>query len=295
MATNDQSGRDQGRQQHDQSQGSSSQGAGRQYGGSSPGASQPSAYQQPGSSQQGGAQQAITGQSGTGAQRGGWAGDRQRSGSGQESALARRGSQGLATGSPYGYFGGGPFSIMRRMSDEMDRLFESIGFGGAGADPTGSSRGALTGGTSMWSPHVEVYEKGDKLVITADLPGVKKDDVNVEIDNDQIVLQGERKEERSSNERGFYRSERTYGSFYRVLALPEGVNAENANATFRDGVLTIELDVPRRVSARKLEIRDSSGAWGSTTGASGGSQSSGATGTGSNAAAGSQGESKTQS
>jgi len=149
---------------------------------------------------------------------------------------------------------------MRRISDEMDRLFEGFGFGRSASGEPGW-QGALTPGfeqgSALWSPHLEMYERDGKLVVTADLPGVKKEDVNVEVDQDAITIQGQRRHEEFSQERGYYRSERSYGSFYRMVPLPEGADPSTASATFRDGVLEITLPVPqRRASSRSLEIKD---------------------------------------
>jgi HSP20 family protein len=102
-----------------------------------------------------------------------------------------------------------------------------------------------------------MYERDGKLMVTADLPGVNKEDVKVEVDQDAIVIQGQRRQEQSSQERGYYRSERSYGSFYRTIPLPEGVDSSTANATFRNGVLQITLQVPqKRSTSRSLEIKD---------------------------------------
>jgi HSP20 family protein len=158
-------------------------------------------------------------------------------------------------------FGGvesGPFGLMRRLSEDMDRLFESFGMGGSLA--RGAGVAWPTGGEGLrqlWSPHIEVCERGDRLVIQADLPGVRKEDVNVQIENDQIVIQGERKQESTREEGGYFHTERSYGTFYRTVALPEGVDADQAKATFRDGVLEVELPVPQqRTRGRRLEIGD---------------------------------------
>ena len=157
-------------------------------------------------------------------------------------------------------FYGGPFSAMRRISEDMDRLLDSFGFG-RGLFPT-FGQSALSGygregASALWTPHIEVSERDGKFLVAADLPGVKKEDVSVEITQDAVTLQGQRKQEKSSSEGGFYRSERSYGSFYRMIPLPEGANTENASATFRDGVLQIEIEVPQqKSSSRKLEIKD---------------------------------------
>lgn len=212
---------------------------------------------------QGGAGQSHQGQGGENQGRGvgtsTWQGGRQSGG-----PLATRGGSSM---SPYygssGY-GSGPFSVMRRISDEMDRLFENFGMGrslfenepGQGRWDTGSYG---QGAPSMWSPHVEVSERNGKLCIQADLPGMKRDDIHVRIEDDEVVIQGERRQEQSNDQGGYYRSERSYGSFYRTIPLPEGTNADSANATFKDGVLEIELDAPRQQQrGRTLEIREGS-------------------------------------
>ena len=175
-------------------------------------------------------------------------------------ALQNRGGSSLSPWSSGFDSGYGPFAMMRRISDEMDRLFENFGMGRglAGYDQQGfgtAQRGQ--GASSMWSPHVEVMERDGKLVIQADLPGIKREDVNVEIEQDAVVIQGHRHQEQTSDQSGYYRSERSYGSFYRTIALPEGTNADSASATFRDGVLKIELDAPRgQQRGRALEIKD---------------------------------------
>jgi len=157
-------------------------------------------------------------------------------------------------------FYGGPFSAMRRISEDMDRLLDSFGFG-RGLFPT-FGQSALSGygregASALWTPHIEVSERDGKFLVAADLPGVKKEDVNVEITQDAVTIQGQRKQEKTSSEGGFYRSERSYGSFYRTIPLPEGANTENASATFRDGVLQIEIEVPQQKSSgRTLEIKD---------------------------------------
>jgi HSP20 family protein len=161
----------------------------------------------------------------------------------------------------YGSLGGGPLSMMRRISEDMDRLFDSFGFG-RGLFPASFGQSSLPGyggesPSSLWAPHIEVSERDGKFLVSADLPGVKKEDVKVEITQDAITIQGQRKQEKTSSEGGFYRSERSYGSFYRTIPLPEGANTEKASATFRDGVLQIEIEAPQQKSSgRTLEIKD---------------------------------------
>jgi HSP20 family protein len=155
-----------------------------------------------------------------------------------------------------------PFTFMRRFSEEMDRLFDDFGFGGNwlsrsyGSDffpRSGEFRQAL------WSPQIEAFEREGELVLRADLPGLKKDDVNVEITDDAITISGERRNENEESHEGYYRSERSYGSFFRSIPLPEGVNADDAKATFQNGVLEIAMPAPQFQSrGRRLEIKEGS-------------------------------------
>ena len=184
---------------------------------------------------------------------------------GARSVPARRGSYEPAF---YGEgSGGGPFALMRRISDEMDRLFESFGMGttgrsgGVGAFPSNYSAGLQ----ALWAPRIEVCERNGKLLIQADLPGVRKEDLNVRLEQDAVILEGERRQESEREEQGYYHSERSYGSFHRVIPLPEGIDTDQAKATFRDGVLDIELPVPQqRQRGRTLTI-DDGGTSGGTT------------------------------
>lgn len=191
--------------------------------------------------------------------------------------------QGFSPLSPYAEnyepgYGGGPFSIMRRISDEMDRFFENFGMGrsvfpGADAGSFGQRGPGAQNLPSVWSPHIEVCERNGKLLIQADLPGIKRDDIQVRIESDAVILQGERNQEQATSQGGYYRSERSYGSFYRSIPLPEGTNTESASASFRDGVLEIEFDTPRQPQrGRTLEIRDKAAA--DAPGRSGGSDRS---------------------
>jgi HSP20 family protein len=151
-----------------------------------------------------------------------------------------------------------PFSLMRRFSDEMDRIFGDFSLGGGFAPDFGRELGRLADlETSTWLPQVEVFERDRKLTIRADLPGLSKDDIDVNITDDGVEIRGERHQEREENDEGYYRSERSYGSFYRKIPLPSGANADEANATFRDGVLEITVPAPERQrepQSRRIEI-----------------------------------------
>ena len=163
-----------------------------------------------------------------------------------------------------GDVGMNPFAAMRRWSEDMDRLFQDFGFGqfGLGRSPFrelgtfGGRTGSGQGDVGDWSPQVEAFQRGDKFVVRADLPGMKKDDVKVEVENNTLTISGERTDEREENREGYYRSERSYGQFYRAIPLPEGVNAEQCDATFNDGVLEVSLKAtPQREKSRQIPIR----------------------------------------
>ena len=139
---------------------------------------------------------------------------------------------------------------LQRMADEMDRLFDDVGFG-----RRASSWWRETS-ADIWAPEVDVFQKHDQLTIRADLPGTKREDVSVEITDNAIVIQGERKRESEEEREGYYRSERSYGSFYRVVPVPDGAITDQAKATFRDGVLEITMPAPPASKGRRLEIAE---------------------------------------
>jgi HSP20 family protein len=144
-----------------------------------------------------------------------------------------------------------PVATMRRMSEEMDQIFERL--------MGRSARSARRGQSELpdvWAPQIEVSQQGDRLVISADLPGIRKEDVQVEIEDGRIMIQGERRSASERNEGGVLRSECSYGKFYRAIPLPEGADAGAARASMHDGVLEITLPMPQRRSARRLEIQE---------------------------------------
>ena len=89
-----------------------------------------------------------------------------------------------------------------------------------------------------------MLQRNNELVIRADLPGLTKDDVKVDVTEDAVTIQGERKREHEEEKGGVYRSERSYGSFTRVIALPEGAITDQAKAIFKDGVLEVTTPTP---------------------------------------------------
>ncbi len=103
----------------------------------------------------------------------------------------------------------------------------------------------------MWAPAIEVRHKDNNLVVSADLPGIDQNDLKIEVDKDLLVLSGERKSEHSEQHQGWQRCEKMYGNFYRAIPLPEGANAEQAKADFRNGVLEITIPVQEAKATRR--------------------------------------------
>ena len=150
-----------------------------------------------------------------------------------------------------------PFGMMRRFTKDMERLFddfEDFRFSNFFKE---FAPFRMEFDTVKWVPQIEVLRKNDQFMVRADLPGLTKDDVKVEVTDALLTISGERKEENEEKREGFYRSERSYGSFYREIPLPEGTKTEDAAATFRNGVLEITMPVPKvETSTRKLEIKE---------------------------------------
>ena len=138
-----------------------------------------------------------------------------------------------------------PFSMMRRLSEEMDRAFSSN---------FGLTRGFGFGEQGAWAPAVEVRERNGNLEITAELPGLNKDDVKVECTEEGITIQGEKRREQESHEGGYHRSERTYGRFYRMIPLPQGAQTDKAKAEFKNGVLEVRVPIPQQSQQKTRQI-----------------------------------------
>jgi HSP20 family protein len=153
-----------------------------------------------------------------------------------------------------------PLALFDRMADEMDRVFSDFGVGRNWFGSRRRSGNALAGGSAaFWAPQIEVHQRNNELVVRADLPGMKKDDVRIDVTDHEITISGERRQEQELDRDGVYRSERSYGSFYRTIPLPEGAMTDQAKASFRDGVLEITLPAPpESTRGRRLEIQEPS-------------------------------------
>lgn len=149
-----------------------------------------------------------------------------------------------------------PFLELRKATD---RLFDDF-FRGFGRPMTAPMKGwelSTEGFTADW-PRVNMDETDDEIRITAELPGVRRDDIDVSVSDDRVSIRGEKKEEEAQRERDYYRLERAYGSFQRSFPLPCEVDPERVEAAFKDGVLTVKL--PKSAAAleriKKIPVRD---------------------------------------
>jgi HSP20 family protein len=159
--------------------------------------------------------------------------------SSQTAISPRRGSS-LGLGiSPQEFLSSNPFSLMRRMTEEMDRVMQEFGLE------------RDSGNRAGWSPAIEVTERDGKYNVRAELPGLSPDDVRVEVVNNALVMQGERKVEHEEKDGGVQRTERQYGLFYRSIPLPEGADLDHANAKFQNGVLEVTIPVPKQKENRR--------------------------------------------
>ena len=149
---------------------------------------------------------------------------------------------------------GSPFGFMRRFIEDIDQLFDDfLGYGGV--SPRIQLSSGLEFGGAAWSPQIEVFERGDRLVVRADLPGLTKDDIQIDLSAGELCISGNRRHEAEERREGYYRSERRYGAFCRTLAVPEGVDPNQVKATFENGVLEITMPNPKpQARGRRIEI-----------------------------------------
>ena len=142
----------------------------------------------------------------------------------------------------------------------MSSDFRSFGSGFSGSSFPDLSSGASEDAgfaPSIWSPRIDVQQRGDALQVCADLPGVRKEDVNIDLTEEGLTITGERREEREEGGRErVYRSiERSYGRFYRTIPLPKGLKTEELKAQMQDGVLQITIPLDERARPRRIQIQ----------------------------------------
>jgi HSP20 family protein len=145
-----------------------------------------------------------------------------------------------------------PLDVLRRFADRLDRWPLAPFW-------TGESPGRRRGIAGAWAPQIESFQRGDQFIVRADLPGLAKDDVRVDVEDDALVITGERTIKEEHDADGYYTSERSYGRFCRVVPLPEGAIHDSAKAAFRNGVLEVTMQAPPPEATprgRRVEITD---------------------------------------
>jgi HSP20 family protein len=139
--------------------------------------------------------------------------------------------------------------FVRRLLHDVDRWF------GKREEPFFAVPRTLEAFT--WLPDLEVVEREHQLVVRVDLPGLKPEEVTVTVTGDALTIEGERKLETEKTENEWYRTERTYGRFFRTVPLPDGIRPEEVKATFANGVLEVKVPLPvveAKAPRRKVEI-----------------------------------------
>ncbi len=138
-----------------------------------------------------------------------------------------------------------PFRNMTALQDRINRLFED-------AFPQSQSETEVS--LCAWQPSVDIYENNEGVVIKVDLPGLEKEDISVEIKENVLTLKGQRKEEVGVPEEAYFRKERTCGTFHRSFSLRSMIDPESIKATFKNGVLTIEIPKPEEEKPKQVEV-----------------------------------------
>ncbi len=136
------------------------------------------------------------------------------------------------------------FGRLSNLREELDRLFD------APLAELARTSSLLSG----WSPPVDLYEDKDHVFVTAELPGMKKEDIEVSFHNGTLSVSGERKSEKTHEDAEVYRSERYFGRFQRTLALPTPVAADKVKAEYKDGILTITLPKTEEAKPRQIDV-----------------------------------------
>jgi len=139
-----------------------------------------------------------------------------------------------------------------RELDDLQQRFSTM-FGRAPIKKEGDKREALT--VAEWAPLVDIIEDDQNYVIKAELPGVKKEDIKVGVQDDVLTVSGHRHYEKEEKDKKFHRIERSYGSFARSFTLPEDSDGEKVSAEFKDGILKVILPKSERVKPKQVEVK----------------------------------------
>ena len=143
-----------------------------------------------------------------------------------------------------------PWSPFREL-EEMERRFDEM----FGRSILPSIWRRVPAEQMAWAPSIDVFEKDDKFVVKAEVPGMKEDDIHVSVEGDMLTIRGEKKAESEVKEEDYYRCERSYGSFLRSVALPSTVDTSKIEADYEDGVLEVTLSKKPEVKPKKVAVK----------------------------------------
>jgi HSP20 family protein len=139
-----------------------------------------------------------------------------------------------------------PFRDLSILQERMNRVFEdAAGRGWKGEEPSP---------TTSWSPAVDIYETDNQIMVQAELPGIEKKDIALQLENNVLTLKGERRFEKETKQENYHRIERSYGGFSRAFTIPTIVDEEKIRADYKDGILKIELPKKDQVKSKQIKI-----------------------------------------
>jgi HSP20 family protein len=146
-----------------------------------------------------------------------------------------------------------PFMDVGRWERDMDRMMED--FFGRRMRPWWPEQWFRGEELNVRAPTVDVYEEKDDIVVKAELPGMAKDNIEVNLTDHTLTIKGEKKKEEEIKEENYYRSERSYGSFLRMLELPKDVHAEKVKASFKNGILEVRMPKTEEAKAKEIKVK----------------------------------------
>ena len=141
-----------------------------------------------------------------------------------------------------------PFRDLNILQERMNRVFEDAAGRGWKTDEPSA--------TNSWSPAVDIYETESEIMVQAELPGVARKDIALQLENNVLTLKGERKFEKETSQENYHRIERSYGGFSRAFTIPSSVDDDKIRADYKDGILKIALPKKEQVKAKQIKIGD---------------------------------------
>jgi HSP20 family protein len=144
-----------------------------------------------------------------------------------------------------------PFEDLARIQREVNRLFDDSSRSGT------RQGGAEAASTRTWAPAVDIFEDANEIVFRVELPGIKQDDIDIEVSNDTLTIKGERHFEDAERKDGFIRVERAYGKFQRSFSIPIPVDQDKIQASYRDGLLEVKLPKAEAIKPKKVQVTTS--------------------------------------